>query len=77
MITGLLAPEANKSCAPSPCPKGTLTDSGDQFGINLSVPCYAFVNSADLSITKSIRYCFMTANVSQNQALINFGSTHP
>ena len=32
------------------------TDSGNQFGIKLSLPCYAFVNAADLSIAKRIRY---------------------
>jgi hypothetical protein len=60
-----------------PPPKGMPADSGNEVGIKLRLPCYAFINAADLFIAKRLCYYSIAVNAHQNQALINLGGTYP
>jgi hypothetical protein len=53
------------------------TDSGNQFGIKLSLPCYAFIDSVDLSATKSTADILAPINSPQDGFFTEFGSISP
>lgn len=60
-----------------PNPKGIPADSGNQFGIKLSLPCYSFVDSVDLSATKSAADILAPINTPQDGPFAEFGSVSP
>jgi hypothetical protein len=50
------------------------TDSCDQIGVKISLPCYSFVDSVDLPATKSAADILAPINTPQDGSFTEFGS---